>query len=79
MKLKRLGRKQVLLTTNHGYQILYSYDKPVAGFSPKIGLFKHTKFFSQTTSTHIDDFIKGRDCVEMTSEDIEHMFEEMVQ
>ena len=41
MKLKQLGANQTVLHTNHGDEVLYSYETPVAGFKRGIGHFKN--------------------------------------
>jgi len=74
MRLNKLGQNQNLLETNHGHEILYSYNCPVAGFSPGIGYFKTTKFYSTTTSKHINKYLEGIENVStINQEDIELM------
>jgi len=40
-------------------RILFSYDTPVAGFSPEYGYFKTETFHSVTTSRHVNQWLKG--------------------
>lgn len=59
MKLKQIASNMTLLITNHGYEIMYSYETPVAGYSPVIGYFKSRKFYSNTTSKHVVKYLDG--------------------
>lgn len=76
MRLKKLGSNQTLLITNHGAEILYSYETPVAGFSPDLGgYFKNSENYSQTTSKHVNSYLKGIDKpILMSLEEIERFF-----
>lgn len=40
MKLKKLDSSHDLLVTNHGHEILYANDTPVAGYWPVTGYYK---------------------------------------
>ena len=74
MKLKTIGSNQTLLLTNHGYEILYSYETAVAGYSPVIGWFKSNKNYSKTTSKHVNAYLTNRvDIVLLTPEEIDYM------
>lgn len=59
MKIKQLGSNQTLLTTNHGWLILYSYETPVAGYNSILQTyFKTDKKWSRTTTKHINSWLK---------------------
>jgi hypothetical protein len=73
MHLTKLGNNVSLLTTNHGYEILYSYSTPVAGWAPLIGNFKTNKRYSVTTTKHINKYLSGKEAIEMCPTDIESM------
>lgn len=71
MKLKRLGANQVLLNTNHGDEILYSCDMPVAGYLLKGGYFKTTEKHGVATTRHINSYLKhALNVSELTPEEI---------
>jgi hypothetical protein len=73
MKLKQLGSNQTLLITNHGYEILYSYETPVAGYSPILGWFKTSKKYSRTTNKHINKYLNGNKACLLCPTDLEQM------
>jgi len=71
MKLKSLSANATVLITNHGYEILYSYDVPVAGYSPVIGYFKSSEQHPKATVRHINKYLAGDNAVALSSEQIE--------
>ena len=73
MRLKQLGPNQAELITNHEYRILYSYETPVAGYSPLIGWFKVNKKYSVTTTRHINKYLGDISAVALSPETIEQM------
>lgn len=73
MNIKQLSSNQTLLTTNHGYEILYSYETAVAGYSPLLGHFKTSKFYSNTTSKHINKYLNGVKPLELSPDEIDAM------
>lgn len=75
MQIKRLGSNQRLLLTNHGDEVLYSYEKAVAGFKLGIGWFRTYQKYSHTTSKHINQYLNGRESVIVLSpQQIEELF-----
>ena len=57
MKLKQLGSNMTEIKTGNS-DVLFSYETPVAGWDI-LGAFKTDKFFSQTTSRHINKYFDG--------------------
>ena len=58
MKLQSLAANRTVLIFNKGItEILFSYDTPVAGYSNKLGYIKTDKYYSQTTTRHINKYI----------------------
>ena len=48
-------------TTAYGdFSVLYSYSTPVAGYSDE-GAFRTDKYYSVTTSKHINKYLGGKD------------------
>lgn len=60
MKLKYLGANMTLLTFTNGNELFFSYETPVAGRNSD-GLFRTDKYFSTTTSRHINQWLNGDD------------------
>lgn len=58
MNTKQIGRNQVVLTTNHCDEILYSYNEPVAGYSYKIGWFRVSEYATPATQMHLARYLK---------------------
>lgn len=58
MKLVNLGSNMTELELTDGSTVFFSYNTPVAGFIPGQGVFRTEKWFSQTTSKHINKWIK---------------------
>lgn len=60
MELKRTGPNTTIIETNDGSRIFFSYSEPVAVFRADTGKYIRTnKFFSVTTSKHINQFLAG--------------------
>jgi len=49
-----------------GTTVLFSYQTPVAAFAPGVGFIRTEKFFSVTTSKHINKWIKKNGSPEST-------------
>lgn len=60
MEMKRTGPNTTIVQTNSGDRIFFSYSEPVAAFKADTGTYIRTnKFFSVTTSKHINQFLAG--------------------
>ena len=55
--IKQLANNMTRLRTN-GLEILFSYETPVAGYD-EYGAFKTDKWFSSTTTKHINKYFKA--------------------
>ena len=60
MNVKPIGSNQTLLTTNHGDEVLFSYETAVAGNSHKIVWFRNNHTYSNTTSKHVNKYLNER-------------------
>ena len=61
MELKSLAANRTLLIFNKGItEILFSYETPVAGYSNKLGYIKTDKYYSKTTTRHINKYIDDK-------------------
>lgn len=60
MKLKRIDNTSAtLVDLPNGNQVLFSYSTPVACFIPGKGYFRTAKYWSRTTSKHVNKWIDG--------------------
>jgi len=57
MKLKRTGYNQTVVSLNNGAEVFFSYDTPVAGYHHELGYVKTDKYYSKTTSRHINNYL----------------------
>lgn len=79
MNIKQLGSNQTLLITNHGDEVLFSYETAVAGFSHLLNnYFVTNKKYSVTTTKHINKYLGSRRMTSketvLTHEEIEGIF-----
>ena len=59
MELQSRAKNRTVLIFNNGItEILFSYDTPVAGYSDKLGFVKTNKWYSQTTTRHINKYLR---------------------
>ena len=61
MILRQLGSNKTELSLNDGSSIFFSYETPVAGYSPDLGHFKTDVYYSRTTSKHINQYFAHAD------------------
>ena len=61
MFLKKIGSNMQTIELEDGTLILFSYETPVAGFVPGHGWVRTSRFYSSTTSKHINKFLKSVD------------------
>lgn len=59
MQLKNVGHNMTELKVNN-VSILFSYETPVAGHDEQ-GAFRTDKYYSVTTSRHINKYLGGKD------------------
>jgi hypothetical protein len=70
MILRQVGSNQTELSLNNGTTLFFSYETPVAGFSPVLGHFKTETYYSRTTSKHINQYFKHVDKVNIVTDDV---------
>ena len=56
MKLTPIAANQTLVSYNNGKEVLFSYSTPVAGYSPELGYIRTNKYYSKTTTKHINKY-----------------------
>ena len=59
MKIKQLGSNQVEVVMPGKARVLFSYNTPVAAFIEGRGWVKTNRFYSVTTSKHINKYLQG--------------------
>ena len=59
MKLTPIAANQTELSFTNGAQVFFSYKTPVAAYCPLRGYIRTEKFWSVTTSRHINKWLKG--------------------
>ena len=59
MKLTPIAANQTEVCLNNGDQIFFSYRTPVAAYCSDLGYIRTEKFWSVTTSRHINKWLKN--------------------
>ena len=58
MKLHSYATNRTVLIFNNGTtEVFFSYETPVAGYSDKLGYVKTDKWYSSTTTRHINRYL----------------------
>ena len=75
MKLKNLGAHMNVIETKD-VSVLFSYETPVAAFVSGQGYFRTSKYWSRTTSRHINVWLDGMDAQEKPQEWFDTLLDE---
>ena len=59
MQLTPIAANQTELSFTNGAQVFFSYKTPVAAYCPLRGYIRTEKFWSVTTSRHINKWLEG--------------------
>ena len=79
MELKTLAANRTLLIFNKGItEILFSYEKPVAGYSHKLGWIKTDQWYSQTTTRHINQYLGNLNHTVVSQSVIDDLLKEQI-
>ncbi len=70
MKLTPLGANQTEVSINNGTQIFFSYRTPVAAYLPDKGYVRTDRFWSKTTSRHINKWLDNVNNVSEVSQSV---------
>ena len=57
MKLHSFATNRTLLSFDDGSEVFFSYQTPVAGYSKKLGYIKTNRWYSSTTTRHINRYL----------------------
>ena len=70
MKLTPIAANQTEVSINDGTQIFFSYRTPVAAYLPEKGYVRTERFWSKTTSRHINKWLQGVNNVSEVSQTV---------
>ena len=70
MKLTPIAANQNEVSINDGTQIFFSYRTPVAAYLPERGYVRTERFWSKTTSRHINKWLQGVNNVSEVSQSV---------
>ncbi len=70
MKLTPIAANQTEVSINDGTQIFFSYRTPVAAYLPEKGYVRTERFWSKTTSRHINKWLQGVNNVSEVSQSV---------
>lgn len=59
VRLKNRGPNQTIIDFGDAGEVLFSYETPVAGRHPRMGMVRTTQFYSPTTSKHVNAYFGG--------------------
>ena len=66
MKLTPIAANQTSVSFNDGTEVFFSYKTPVAAYLPEKGYVRTSKFYSVTTSRHINKWLPTKDVPEVS-------------
>ena len=73
MKLTPIAANQTSVTFNDGTEVFISYKTPVAAYLPSKGYVKTEKFYSVTTSRHINKWLEGVNATEVSQDILDNL------
>ena len=68
MQLTPIAANQTSVSFNDGTEVFFSYKTPVAAYLPEKGYVKTEKFYSVTTSSHINKYLPTKDVPTVSEE-----------
>ena len=84
MKLHSFANNRTVLIFNGGTtEVFFSYETPVAGFSDKLGWVKTDKWYSSTTTRHINRYLNDanvnpKEAKEVSQSTINNLLKEQI-
>ena len=57
MKLQQIAANRTVVTFPNYTEVFFSYNTPVAGYSPDLGYVRTNKWYSSTTTRHINKYL----------------------
>jgi len=75
MQIRPIASNMTELVTD-GCTVLFSYETPVAAYTPTQGYVRTAKWYSQTTTRHINKWLDGLNAEEMPQEFFDNLIGE---
>jgi len=69
MKLQSLAANRTILSFDDGTEIFFSYETPVAGYLIGMGYVKTDKWYSSTTTRHINKYFNDVPATDVSTVD----------
>ena len=66
MQRSPIATNQTSVSFNDGTEVFFSYKTPVAAYLPEKGYVRTSKFYSVTTSRHINKWLPTKDVPEVS-------------
>ena len=66
MQLTPIAANQTSVSFNDGTEVFFSYKTPVAAYLPDKGYVRTSRFYSVTTSRHINKWLPTKDVPEVS-------------
>ena len=66
MQLTPIAANQTSVSFNDGTEVFFSYKTPVAAYLPDKGYVRTSRFYSVTTSRHINKWLTTKDVPEVS-------------
>ena len=68
MQLTPIAANQTSVSFNDGTEVFFSYKTPVAAYLPDKGYVRTSRFYSVTTSRHINKYLPTKDVPTVSEE-----------
>ena len=78
MKLHSFATNRTLLTFADGTEVFFSYSTPVAGYKPNIGYVKPNRWYSSTTTRHINKYLDDNFALNVEQDAINNLIGERI-
>ena len=78
MKLHSFATNRTLLIFDDGTEVFFSYATPVAGYSKKLGYIKSNRWYSSTTTRHINKYLDGNFALNVEQDTINNLIGERI-
>ena len=73
MKLTPIAANRNAISYDNGTEIFFSYSTPVAGYDPELGYIKTDKWYSSTTTRHINKYLDNVEAQEVSQDLINNL------
>ena len=78
MKLHSFATNRTLLSFADGTEVFFSYSTPVAGYKPNVGHVKTNRWYSSTTTRHINKYLDGNFALNVEQDTINNLIGERI-